>query len=228
MLVCSLVALAVRARADEPEPPSPQGVAARFAQAWDETAWVPKGGGRFSGYMRPLDDEGWRERMSALVAIARAGEKSVAPLAEALKSGAAPERIFAAQALGYVPGASARDALMHAAENDESAAVRLYAIDALGMIGASDLADFLKRLETKEENRDAKRHIGYALAREGKPLDPAVSKLLAGFDVKKIGVARLGEQAPDFELPSLGGKPLKLSDYRGKSAVVLVFVYGDT
>ncbi|MBI1904079.1 MAG: redoxin domain-containing protein [Planctomycetia bacterium] len=96
------------------------------------------------------------------------------------------------------------------------------------MIGASDLGDFFKRLESKEKNHDAKRHIGYALAREGKPLDPSVSKLLSNYDVKTIDSARLGEQAPDFELPSLGGKQVKLSDYRGQSAVVLVFVYGDT
>ena len=33
----------------------------------------------------------------------------------------------------------------------------------------------------------------------------------------------IGETAPDFELPNQNGEPVRLSDYRGKKAVVLVF-----
>ena len=32
--------------------------------------------------------------------------------------------------------------------------------------------------------------------------------------------------APDFELPDVTGKPVRLSDYRGKATVVLVFNRG--
>jgi peroxiredoxin len=32
--------------------------------------------------------------------------------------------------------------------------------------------------------------------------------------------------APDFELPDYTGKPVKLSDFRGKASVVLVFNRG--
>ncbi len=32
--------------------------------------------------------------------------------------------------------------------------------------------------------------------------------------------------APDFELPDFTGKPVRLSDYRGKAPVVLVFNRG--
>ena len=34
---------------------------------------------------------------------------------------------------------------------------------------------------------------------------------------------KVGDQAPDFTLPDTDNKPVKLSDFRGKKAVVLAF-----
>jgi hypothetical protein len=34
---------------------------------------------------------------------------------------------------------------------------------------------------------------------------------------------KLGDPAPDFTLPSTAGKPVSLSEYRGKQPVVLAF-----
>lgn len=38
---------------------------------------------------------------------------------------------------------------------------------------------------------------------------------------------RVGEAAPDFDLPGDGGARVRLSDFRGRSAVVLLFYPGD-
>lgn len=38
----------------------------------------------------------------------------------------------------------------------------------------------------------------------------------------------LDQPAPDFELADFNGKPVRLSDYRGKSNVLLVFNRGFT
>ena len=38
--------------------------------------------------------------------------------------------------------------------------------------------------------------------------------------------ATVGQPAPDFSAPDLSGKPVKLSDFRGKKTVVLVFYRG--
>jgi len=36
-------------------------------------------------------------------------------------------------------------------------------------------------------------------------------------------VVNVGEEAPDFALPSLDGNPIKLSDYRGKKVVLFMW-----
>ena len=40
--------------------------------------------------------------------------------------------------------------------------------------------------------------------------------------------AVIGKPAPDIAMPTFGGETIRLSDFRGKKAVVLVFIYGDT
>jgi peroxiredoxin len=54
--------------------------------------------------------------------------------------------------------------------------------------------------------------------------------LLGRFEVTKLPKTSgaemsllIGETAPDFELPNQNGEPVRLSDFRGKKAVVVVF-----
>ncbi len=118
--------------------------------------------------------------------------------------------------------------LVEALRAEKDAAVRLYLVDTLGMIGHPDLASVLEPLRTSESNRDVLKHIGYAVERDGAPLDPKILEQLASWDVETMSTAVVGRPAPDFELPTTGGKKVRLSDFRGKAAVVLVFIYGDT
>ena len=52
------------------------------------------------------------------------------------------------------------------------------------------------------------------------PLDGAE---LPPADLERVSV---GDVAPDFRLASLGGEPVRLSDFRGRQNVVLVFYRG--
>ncbi len=197
-----------------------------FSENWDEKDWN-KPSAAF-GYLRPLDDQGWQARMLALRGLVASGDSAVAPLAGAAKDGDVATRILALQALGYLAPHAPRDVLLAAAQNDASAAARLYAVDSLGMQGGTDPSDSLAPLLKSERNRDVRMHVGYVNERKDKGLDPRVVKSLVEWDPKTMNSAIVGEPAPDFELETISGQKIRLSDFRGKKSVVLVFIYGDT
>lgn len=227
-LVC-LNAATVWAQVQESaETAPPQTVLETFRSTWNEDAWTSTNTkGRFTNFMRPLDDSGWAMRMRSIQRLVRAGENAVLDLVKALDSNNEPTRILAAQTLGYVSPHAPVNALQKAITSDASAAVRLYAVDSLGMQGG-DFTEFLQSALEKEGNRDVKMHINYALERDGKPVDPSIVRTLRDWNPKTIDSAKVGMPAPDFELEAVNGPTVRLSDYRGKKAVVLVFIYGDT
>lgn len=199
----------------------------KFQRDWNETDWQPKSGRR-TGYMRPLDDAGWKTRMTVMQRLVAGGKSVVPGLVKALKSDDGPTRILAAQTLGYLAPHVPTDRLKQVFESEPDAAVRLYAADALGMQGDSDLSEFLRKQMEQAKNHDVRRHLSYAIEREANGVDPAVIRTLVEWDAGTIDSARVGQPAPDFELQTIGGKPVRLSSFRGKKPVVLVFIYGDT
>lgn len=228
LTVAATLTLTCVAEAAEPRC-TPASWLTRFNQQWDEAAWSPMPPAQPAAYLRPLDDGGWKQRWRSRQGLIAAGLDSVDALVQALHAPDAPTRILAAESLGYLGAEIPRDALLEAARQDADAAVRLYAIDSLGMSGqAGDLAAELEKLSKAEKNRDIKLHLGYALDRKGERLSPeAVSKLVK-WDANQIDLAKLNEPAPDFELASLTGETVRLRQFRGQKAVVLVFIYGDT
>lgn len=196
-----------------------------FVARWDDEAWVS---GRRRAYMRPLDDKGWQARMLAMQGLAANGQDAVGPLLRALKSEDTPTRLLAAQTLGYLAPNVPREPLIEALENDTDAAVRLYAVDSLGMQGGADLKELLTPCRESEKNRDTKKHIAYALEREREAVDRRIIDTLIKWDSRQINSAAIGQPAPDFELTTVSGVKYRLSDFRGKQPVVLVFIYGDT
>ena len=96
------------------------------------------------------------------------------------------------------------------------------------MIGAAGLSDFFQRISQDERNRDVRKHLRYALERKDSSLDPNVVKQLLAWDAANVDRAQLGMPAPDFQLSTVSGQTMRLSDFRGNRCVVLVFIYGDT
>jgi len=134
---------------------------------------------------------------------------------------------LAAQALGYIAPHAPRESLEASIKSDPLPVVRLYAADSLGMQGG-DVSEFLWPLMNGEKNRDAKLHMKYALERAAAPVQQNVLRDLVDWDIRNLDSAEVGKPAPDFELSTVDGRKIRLSDYRDKQSVVLVFIYGDT
>lgn len=198
------------------------------SRQYSEESWAEKPRSRSQRYLRPADDKGWQTRMLALQAVVSTGQPSIRPLLHALESGDDSQRIFAAQALGYLGSSVPVEPLLRAAREDKVAAVRLYAVDALGMRGDTAKTVPWDSLRKREKNRDVRKHIGYAVLREGTPVDKKAVQTLTAWNPQTMNTAVVGKPAPDFELTSAGGRKIRLSSFRGKKAVVLVFIYGDT
>lgn len=218
--VILILSSSAQCRLGADEPPGQAATAlARFQQSWQE---LPTG-----QYMRPRDDAGWKARMRALCELARAGAEATEVLEKGLTADDAATRVFAAQALALLVHPRAKDMLVTALD-DRNPVVRLYALDALSMFGKLPDADPYRMLRQKDPNRDVRSHAAFAIERDDVPQPDAISRALQDYDTKVLATARLGEQAPDFTLTSVAGKPVRLSDYRDKEPVVLIFIYGDT
>jgi HEAT repeat protein len=189
-----------------------------------QRAWKPLTGRE---YMRPLDDTGWKARMEAFHRFAGAADKALPSLTDALLKGNDDTRVFAAQALALLPDSAAKVSLVKALK-DKHPAVRLYALDALSMFGKLPGEELYQTLRQKDGNGDVRAHAAFAMERDDKPQPDAVRQTLGNYDLKKMAPARVGEKAPDFTLTSAAGKAVRLSAFRDKMRVILVFVYGDT
>jgi cytochrome oxidase Cu insertion factor (SCO1/SenC/PrrC family) len=60
-------------------------------------------------------------------------------------------------------------------------------------------------------------------ASAGAQLGPKDGPDLPPTDLNRV---RIGQAAPDFTLEAMDGKPITLSDFRGKKSVILVFYRG--
>jgi HEAT repeat protein len=169
----------------------------------------------------------WKARMGALVSLAKIGPPAAPVLVEALKRGQPTTREFAAQALVLFAGAKTRPAL-ELALADPKPGVRVYAIQALSMLGPLPRTRKNERILRSDPSTDGVQPMmAAALERADRPNQAELRKALADYDLGSMDSARVGELAPDFTLTDFTGKPYRLSQFRGKKAVVLRFILYD-
>src|SRR5262249_41674630 len=105
---------------------------------------------------------------------------------------------------------------------------RLYAIQALSMLGRLSRTERNERIRTKDPNKWGVQSImSAALERDDQPDPAALRKALADYDLRTLDSAQIGKMAPDFTLTDFTGKPHSLSQFRGKKTVVVRFILFD-
>lgn len=180
-----------------------------------------------SGDIRPIDDKGWMKQMEALVELVKAGPDAVPVLVDALKNGSRSSRQFAAQVLAAIADPDAQPALEKAI-SDPDAVVRMYAIEGLSMLGPLEPTEENLRILEEDPNRFGVRsHMAAALERSDPPNPAAHRKTLTDYNLGEMDTARVGQVSPDFSLTDLMGDAYRLSQFRGKKTVVLMFVMVD-
>ena len=203
----------------------PEALLAGFAEKWEDAKWEKEFRNRT--YMRATGDEGWKSRMQIMQQLVAGGKNSIAALEKHLTNEDTETRILAAQTISYLAQHASLEKLIEVAKTDADSCVRLYAVDAIGMSGKGLEVDW-KDLAKGQRNRDVLKHINYARERKDQAVPDSTVSQLADWDLNRMDSAKVGELAPDFNLNTVDGQEMKLSDFRGKSPVVLVFVYGDT
>jgi hypothetical protein len=164
--------------------------------------------------------------IECLAALAKAGPGTVPVLVDALRTGSPATRDLAAQALGFLDNASAREALTQVVE-DKEWSVRINAIRSLGRLGLGATPKY-RQIADKDQSVGIRFEMTFALTRDDKPNPEAIRKTLSNYDVKRVHSSRYGKAAPDFALPDTSGKVWRLRDLRDKKSVVLVFLAGTT
>ena len=198
---------------------------AEFSQAWDDSKWEKDHRG--SNYIRETGDAGWKARAETLKQLVAGGKASIPAIEKHLIDENTAVRILAAQAIGYLAPLANIEKLTEVVRKDTDPAVRLYAVDAIGMSGQGEKFNW-DTLEKFEKNRDVLKHINYARSRAAQGVENSVTTALAQMPDARIDSAKVGEPAPEFTLNSVDGKQYSLSQFKGKQPVVLVFIYGDT
>ena len=171
-------------------------------------------------------DESWKVYAKTLRDLVAIGPKAEPGLRKGLKDANQQVRALCARALGYLNAREAVPDLIKALEEDAWPTVRLLAADSLGMIRAPAGLAALKAAQKREKKGDVLLHVDIALRRPT-GLDKAAVKELLSIKDSDLGAAKVGKAAPDFELEDSDGKRYKLSSFKGKQNVVLVYLYGD-
>jgi len=176
-----------------------------------------------------LNNPDWRIRTLAVRDLVRAGLASEGALVSALGHSNAHVRHVGAMTLGILRATNAVAALETTLARDADDLVRSQAAVALWQIGRATSLDAL-RVARKEDNSKDVRHqaeLAIHAIEHGHAATPELAAAYRALDETRFNRAKVGEPAPDFELPDTEGRAWKLSDFRGKKPVVLIWIFAD-
>lgn len=176
-----------------------------------------------------LDDQDWRVRTLAMRDLVRLGASATPALITALGDKNEHARHVAAMVLGITRATNAVAALERTLREDDDSVVRSQAAIALGQIGQRSSLAAVQAAQKDDKSKDVQHQAelaAYAIE-QGKTATPELARAWTALDETKFGRVSVGQPAPDFQLPDTEGKSWRLSDFRGKKPVVLIWVFAD-
>lgn len=181
------------------------------------------------GQDKDLADVAWQSRLRVERELIALGPAALPALVDACSDVNRHVRLLAAYVLGYLNDATAVAPLIRVAGEDDYAAARLMAVEALGRLGARE-AEQVVRDATEDTNRYIREAAAWALPRvaSGEGVGDTLRNLaLDTWEDLPMAAAKVGEPAPDFSLEDADGRVVRLSDYRGHKNVVIISLLAD-
>jgi len=176
-----------------------------------------------------LNDPDWLVRTLAVRDLVRAGLPAESSLVSALTHSNAHVRHVAAMTLGILRATNTVPPLETALATDADDLVRSQAAVALSQIGRASSVAALRAALKEDKSKDVQHQAELAIhaIEHGHTATPELAAAYRALDEAKFGRAKVGQLAPDFQLPDTDGRVWKLSEFRDKRPVVLIWIFAD-
>ncbi len=176
-----------------------------------------------------LADEDWKVRLLAVSDLVQLGIDQAEEFANGLAHADEHVRQVCAMALGILRAEAAAESLEGVARDDVSGLVRSQAVIALGQMESESSLAFLGERLKEDPSADVRHQCELAIDQIQKHKGTTSEQLLAyqNLDASRFETLKVGELALDFELSDTENKKWKLSDFREKKWVVLIWIFAD-
>jgi len=170
-------------------------------------------------------EKGWPDRVALEFEIINTVGLDI--LRAGLKNKDRLVRSMAARALGIRGDKASADILADLAQNDPEYMVRVRAVESLGLLKMK-----LETIESVKKNDEAGVAWAADLAIDQFKSDQDCAAQIrrafaVGIKRKEMGIAKVGQPAPDFSAQTLDGKPFKLSSVLGRKPIAIYFAAFD-
>lgn len=176
-----------------------------------------------------LNDKAWRVRLLAIRDLVRLGEKAIPEIITYLNHENSHIRHVGAYVLGLQANSASEKALIHLLKNDSDPIVRSQAAVSLGRLNSQSALPELDKLKQFDSSRDVRHQCELAIYRikHFQGADENLAESYSSLNELNFNLIQVGKPAIDFEIQDTEGKTWKLSDFKGKKEVVLIWIFAD-
>ena len=176
-----------------------------------------------------LTDSDWKVRLLAVRDLVCLGIDGVDEIVKGVTHNDVHARQVCAMSLGILKADTAIGYLEDVVREDPNAMVRSQAVVALGQIESDASLALLRERLKNDPSRDVQHQCELAIDQIQKRMGSTQEQLSAflALDESRFDLLEVGKAAPDFELQDTENQLWRLSSFREKQWVVLIWVFAD-